>query len=96
VIDEKGATLLHRIHGDGRIAGAPADAKKGVGLIGGGFGSDEFAVGRATPKVGAAGMEEGAGEGAERSDELAGIAALKSGAGKLQEKLLEGLVRLTQ
>jgi hypothetical protein len=94
VIDEKGAPLLHRIHGDRRITGAPADAEKGVGLIGVGFGSDEFAVGRATPKVGAAGMEEGAGEGAERSDELAGIAALKSGAGKLQEKLLEGLVRL--
>jgi len=44
-----------------------------------GLGSDEFTVGGATPKVGAAGMEEGAGEGAERKDELAGIAALKSG-----------------
>ena len=39
-------------------------------------------------------MEEGASEGTERPDEVAGIAALKSGPGKLQEKLLEGLVRL--
>ena len=39
-------------------------------------------------------MEEGASEGAEGSDELAGIGTLKSGPGKLQEKLLEGLVRL--
>ena len=84
MIDEKGASLLHRIHGDGRITGAPADARKGVGLIGVGYGSDEFTVGRATPKVGAAGMEEGAGEGAEGQDELAGIAALESGPGKLQ------------
>jgi hypothetical protein len=39
-------------------------------------------------------MEEGASEGAEGSDELAGIAALKSGPGKLQEKLLERRIRL--
>jgi hypothetical protein len=39
-------------------------------------------------------MEEGASEGAEGPDELAGIAALKSGTGKLQEELLESLVRL--
>ena len=39
-------------------------------------------------------MEKGASESAEGSDELAGIGALKSGPGKLQEKLLEGLVRL--
>jgi hypothetical protein len=39
-------------------------------------------------------MEEGASEGAERPDELAGIVALESGPGKLQEKLLEGFVRL--
>lgn len=39
-------------------------------------------------------MEEGASEGAEGPDELAVIAALKSGPGKLQEKLLEGLARL--
>ena len=39
-------------------------------------------------------MEEGASEGAEGTDELARIAALKSGPGKLQEKLLESLLRL--
>src|SRR6202521_3606264 len=94
MVDEKGATLLNRIHGDGRITGAPADATKGLGLVGVGLCSDELTVGGATPKVRAAGMEEGASEGAERPDELAGIGALKSGPGKLQEKLLEGLVRL--
>ena len=51
-------------------------------------------VGGATPKVGAARMEEGASKGAEGPDQLAGIGALKSGPGKLQEKLLERLVRL--
>jgi hypothetical protein len=94
VIDEKCMTLLNRIHGDRCISGAPADAAKGLGLIGVGLGSDELTVGGATPKVGAAGMEKGASESAEGSDELAGICALKSGPGKLQEKLLEGLVRL--
>jgi len=39
-------------------------------------------------------MEEGASKGAEGPDQLAGIGALKSGPGKLQEKLLERLVRL--
>jgi len=94
VIDEKGTTLLNRIHGDGGITGAPADATKGLDLVGVGLGSDELTVGGATPKVGAAGTEESASEGAEGPDELAGIGALKSGPGKLQEKLLEGLVRL--
>lgn len=59
-----------------------------------GFGSDEFTVWGTTPKVGTAGVEKNASEGAKRQDELAGIAALKSGPGKLQEKLLESLVRL--
>jgi hypothetical protein len=94
VIDEKGAASLHRIQGEGRIPGSPAHATKGVGVIGVGFGSDQFTVGGATPEVGATGVEEGTGEGAEGPDELAGIAAVKSGPGKLQEKSLEGLVRL--
>ena len=94
MIDEKGTTLLNRIHGDRCITGPPADATKGFGLIGVGLRSDEFTVGGATPKVGAAGTEEGASEGAEGPDELAGIGALKSGPGKLQEKFLERLVRL--
>jgi len=94
MIDKKGTTLLNRIHGDGCITGAPADATKGLGLVGVGLCSDEFTVGGATPKVGAAGMEESASKGAEGLDELAGVGALKSGSGKLQEKLLERLVRL--
>jgi hypothetical protein len=94
MIDKKGTTPLNRIHGDGCITGAPADAPKGLGLVGVGLCSDELTVGGATPKVGAAGMEEGASESAEGPYELAGIGALKSGPGKLQEKLLERLVRL--
>jgi hypothetical protein len=94
MIDEKGASLLNRIHGDGGITGAPAYTTKGLSLIGVCFGSDKFAIGRVTPKVSAAGTEEGASQGAEGPDEMAGIVALKSGPGKLQEKLLECLVRL--
>jgi len=94
VIDEKGPTLLNRIHGDGCVTGTPADATEGLGLVGVSFGSDKFTIGRVTPKVSAAGTEEGASQGAERPDELAGIAALKSSPGKLQEKLLESFLRL--
>jgi hypothetical protein len=98
--------LPHCIHGDGWITGTPADATKGLSLIGVavavavaiavgvGFGSDEFAIGSATPEVGAAGLEEGTSKGAKGSDELTGITALKSGSGKLQKKFLERLVRL--
>jgi hypothetical protein len=94
VVEEEGAMPLNRFNGDGWITGAQAHATKGLGLVAVGFGSDELTVGGATPKVGAAGMEEGASEGGEGQDELAGIAALESGPGKLQEKLLESLVRL--
>ena len=94
MIDEKGTTLLNRVHGDRCITGASADATKGLGLVGVGLSSDELTVGGATPKVGSAGMEEGASEGAEGPDQLAGLGALKSGPGKLQEKFLERLVRL--
>jgi hypothetical protein len=94
MVEEEGATTPNRFHGDGWIPGAQAHATKGLSLVAVGFGSDELTVGGATPKVGAAGMEEGASKGAEGQDELAGIAALKSGPGKLQEKLLESLLRL--
>jgi hypothetical protein len=94
MIDEKGTTLLDRIHGDRRIPGAPADTAKGLGLVGVGLRSDELTVRGATPKVGSAGLKEGASKGAKGPDQLAGIGALKSGPGKLQKKLLEGLVRL--
>lgn len=94
MIDEKGTTLLDRIHGNRRITGAPADAAKGLHAVSIGLCSDQLTVDRATPKVGSAGLEEGASKGAKGPDQLAGIGALKSGPGKLQEKLLECLVRL--
>ena len=94
MIDEKGTTHLNRIHGDRCITGPPADATKGFGLIGVGLGSDELTVRGATPKVGSARLEEGSSKGAKGPDQLAGIGALKSGPGKLQEKFLERLVRL--
>jgi hypothetical protein len=94
--DKQWTMFLHRIHGNRRIARFCAKSAKGVGFISldVGFGADEFAVGSTTPVVGAAGMEKAAGQSAERSDELALIAALKSGSRKLQKKLLESLVRL--
>jgi hypothetical protein len=98
VVEEERATPLNRLHGDGwgigRICGAQANTTKGLGLIAIGFGTDKLTVGGVAPKIGAAGMEEGASEGAEGTDELAGIAALKDGPGKLEEKLLKSLVRL--
>jgi hypothetical protein len=94
LIDEKGATLLHRIQGNGGIAGAPANATEGLDLRAIGFGSDEFAVGGKPPKISAASVKIGAGESAKRQDELTGIVVVKCGPGKLQEKLLESLVRV--
>jgi hypothetical protein len=60
MIDEKGTTLLDRIHGNRRITGAPADAAKGLHAVSIGLCSDQLTVDRATPKVGSAGLEEGA------------------------------------
>lgn len=94
MIDEKGTPLLDRIHGDRRIPGAPADAAKGLGPLGVGLRSDELTVRGATPKVGSARLKEGASTGAKGPDQVARIGALKRGPGKLQEKLLERLVRL--
>jgi hypothetical protein len=59
-----------------------------------GFSPYEIAIGGATPKICATGMEECACEGTEGLDELAGIAAVKRSAGEIQKKLLESLVRL--
>ena len=39
-------------------------------------------------------MKIGAGQGTERPDEMAGIAVMKCGPGKLQEKFLERLIRV--
>lgn len=55
------------------------------------FDSDEFALRRATPIVGAAGTEESAREAAERQDQFAGIVAFESGAREFKKKLLERL-----
>lgn len=94
MIDEKSTPFLHRIHGNGSISRAARGSAKGVGMVGIGFGTDEFAISGAAPEICAAGMEESASEGAEGLDELAGIAALKRGARKLQQKFLESLLRL--
>ena len=98
VVQEERATFLNRFNGDGwrngGIPSAQARAAKRLLLIAVGFSPGKLAVGGIIPKVGAAGMEETAGELAERPDEMAGIAALESGPGKLQKKLLESLVRL--
>jgi len=45
LIDEKGATFLHRFQGNGGIAGTSASATEGLDLRAVGLGSDEFAVG---------------------------------------------------
>jgi hypothetical protein len=94
VIDKEGAAPFHRIHGNRHIPGAPADACKGIGIIGVGFGSNQFTFGGTAPIIGSAGLEKAAGKYAKGTDELARIAALKSGPGKLQKKLLESLLRL--
>ena len=49
-----------------------AEPRKDSAMVAVGFGSNEFTVGGATPEIGAAGMEEGASEGTERANELAG------------------------
>src|ERR1035437_4011003 len=77
-VGEERATLANRFHRDGWIADALAHALKRLRLFAVGFGSNQFTLRRATPKIGAAGMEEGASEGAERQDEMAGLAALES------------------
>jgi hypothetical protein len=83
MVEEEGATPVNRLQGDGRgvgwIGGAHANAPKTIGVLAIRFGADVSTVGGTTPKVGAAGLEKDASEGAKRPDELAGIAALKSG-----------------
>ena len=63
-------------------------------MIAVGFRSDELTVGGATPKVGTAGLEKAASDGAKRTDELARGAALKSGPRQIEKEPLEGFVRL--
>src|SRR5208282_2973728 len=98
VVEEERATFLHRFNGDrgrdGCITEPQPRATKRLGMIAFSFGSGQLAIGGVIPKVGAAGMEKGARQHAERPDEMAGIAALKSGPGKLLKKFLESLLRL--
>lgn len=58
------------------------------------LGADQFVIDGITPKVDTARAEERASEAAEREDETCRLAALESGAGKLEEKLLKGLFRM--
>jgi hypothetical protein len=53
-------------------------------VVGISFGADEFPVCRELPEISSAGLKENASEGAERVDELGGIAALESGARKFE------------
>jgi len=71
-----------------------AEATKGLGVVAVGFSPYEFTIGGTAPKVCATGMKESAREGTEGLDKLAGISTLKRGAGEIQKKLLESLVRL--
>jgi len=63
-------------------------------LIGVGLGADERAIGGKIPEIGAAGVKVSTRVSAKKTNELGGIAVLRSGLGKLEKKLLERLVRL--
>jgi hypothetical protein len=83
VVEEERAAFLHRFQGDRgrgrRIAGAQACAAKRLGLIAVGFGPGQLTARGIIPKIGSAGLEERPRQDAERPDEMARIAALKSG-----------------
>jgi hypothetical protein len=59
-----------------------------------GFGSDQIAVGRTAPEVSATGVKVSASEGAESSNEVVWFVAVKSSAGKFEEKFVKRLLRL--
>jgi len=94
MVDEECVALVNRFPCDGGISRPKASTAKRFGLVDVGFGSNQFTVRGVTPEIGAAGMEEGARQDTKRLNELAGLAALESSAGKLQEQLLEILFRL--
>ncbi len=94
MIDEEGTPLLYGLDGNRGIAGAPAGATKRCGVVIVSFGADQIAVGSTAPEVSATGVKVSAGQGAERSDEVAWIVAVKSGTGKFEEKFMERLLRL--
>ena len=81
VIEEEGATSLNRLDCDG-VVNLAGGAKR-FGLLAVGFGGDERAVRSAAPEIGAAGVKESPRQRAEGPYELAGIAALECGTGKL-------------
>jgi hypothetical protein len=84
---------LHRFQGDGRISGLQTQPAKSLRTETVGFGSNQPALESPTPEVCAAGLKELTGETAKRLDDLARLAALKSGSRKFQQKLLKRLVR---
>ena len=94
MVDEERVALVNRFRGNGGLTRPLASATKRFCLLSVRFGSNQFAVRGLTPEIGTAGMEEGTRQGTKRPNELAGLAALESSAGKLQEQLLEILFRL--
>jgi hypothetical protein len=94
MIYKKGAPLPDRVHGDRSIARAPADSAEGIGLFSISFGASQFTVRRPTPKIGTGGLKKRSSECAERPNQLTCIAALEGSPGKIEEKLLESLVRV--
>jgi hypothetical protein len=94
VIHKEGAALFDRIHGQRNISGAPANAAKRVRVHRVSFRPNQLAIGGTAPIICAAGPEKDSAEPTKRPNQLAGIAALKSSPGKLQEKPLEGFLRL--
>ena len=84
LIPKLGAPALHRFQCNRRVAGAQALSTKAVCLVAIGFRPDQFAIRRPAPEVGAAGAEKLAREAAKQLDQLAGIRALKGGAGEVE------------
>jgi hypothetical protein len=94
VIDKEGAALFHRIHGKRDIPTAPPYAAKSFGVLGVRLRSNQFAIGGTRPIIGPTGPEKGTTDDAKSTDQLARIAALKSGPGERQKKLLKRRLRL--
>jgi len=94
MIYKKSAPFLDRVHGNRRIAGAPADATERPCLFGVRLCAGKFTIRRPGPKVGTRRPKKSSGERAERLNELTCIAALEGSPGKIEEKLLESLVRV--
>jgi|ERR1700683_3527408 len=98
VLNQNRNAALHDLDGNrwfcSGIAGAQPHTTKRLRLIAIRFGSDQVSIRASTPKVGSAGVEKGTRQYAERLDQTARIVALKSSPRKIEEKFLEGNVRL--